>query len=138
MSIIISIIYSKFSPVSVIQILYYYIAMSLFLLGISWLTSSTSLFVNDIKNVTKVIVQFGFWLSPIFWHINMIPENLQWIAKLNPMHYILTGYRDSIFNGIPFWAKQGETIYFWSLTIIFIVVGAIVFKRLKPHFEEVI
>lgn len=121
-----------------IQIIYYLVALSLLLLGIGWLTSSTSIFVTDVSNVVTVITQFGFWLTPIFWNISMIPERYHWLIKLNPLYYIVSGYRDSIILGTPFWAKPEETLYFWGITILTLVAGIHVYRKLRPHFAEVV
>ena len=121
-----------------LQLLYYLFALSVLVLGLGWLTSSTSLFVKDVANVVNVLVQFGFWITPVFWNINIIPEKYRWVIKLNPIDYIVTGYRDSIVGGIPFWEHVSETIYFWTVTSLLLLTGAIIFKRLRPHFAEVI
>ena len=119
------------------QVIYYFIAMFALLLGLSWLTSSTNVFVPDVSKTVSVIITFGFWLTPIFWDINKVPEQYQWIIKLNPANYIVQGYRDSIIAHVGFWEKPYETFYFWVITIIFLWSGITVFKKLRPHFAEV-
>jgi ABC-type polysaccharide/polyol phosphate export permease len=122
-----------------LQLIYYYLCMALLLLGLGWLTSSTSLFVKDVSNIVTIITQFGFWLTPIFWRIENMPENIHWVLKLNPAYYLVTGYRDSISGALYFWQRPvSETIVFWGLVLVFLVLGALVFKRLKPHFAEVV
>jgi len=120
------------------QVLYYFLAMVALLLGLSWLTSSTNIFVPDVFKAVGVIVTFGFWLTPVFWDIAKIPEQYQWIIKLNPATYIVQGYRDSIIAHIGFWEKPYETLYFWSVTGITLWIGITVFKKLRPHFAEVV
>jgi lipopolysaccharide transport system permease protein/teichoic acid transport system permease protein len=120
-----------------LQVIYYLFAMSALLLGLGWMTSSTSLFVKDVTQVVAILVQFGFWLTPILWNINMIPEKYRWIIELNPMYYIITGYRDSIVSQVPFW-ERGNTIYFWIFTLVVLYLGISMFRRLRPHFAEVI
>jgi lipopolysaccharide transport system permease protein/teichoic acid transport system permease protein len=121
-----------------LQLIYYLAAMFFLLLGLGWITSSTSIFIQDVSNVVTIVAQFGFWFTPIIWNITRIPERYQWIAKLNPMCYIVYGYRDSMIYKIPFWSKPYETLYFWFFTTIVLLIGVLVFRRLKPHFGEVI
>jgi lipopolysaccharide transport system permease protein len=121
-----------------LQLLYYLAAMFFLLLGLGWITSSTCIFVQDVSNVVGIIVQFGFWLTPIIWNIKQVPQKYQWIIKLNPMCYVVNGYRDSLVYQVPFWSKPQETIYFWFFTAISLLIGIVVFRRLKPHFGEVI
>jgi ABC-type polysaccharide/polyol phosphate export permease len=122
-----------------LQLIYYYLCMALLLLGLGWLTSSTSLFVKDVTNLVALITQFGFWLTPIFWRIENMPEKIQWILKLNPAYYLVTGYRDSISGALYFWQRPiSESIIFWVFVLASLLLGAFVFKRLKPHFAEVV
>jgi len=111
--------------------------MFVLLLGLAWITSACNLFVKDVSNVISVIIQFGFWLTPIFWTLEMIPQKFHWIIKLNPMYYIVSGYRDSIVSRVGFWERE-NTIYFWIFTLIILFVGINVFRKLKPHFAEVV
>jgi lipopolysaccharide transport system permease protein/teichoic acid transport system permease protein len=120
------------------QVFYYMFALSVLLIGLGWLTSSTSVFVKDVSNFVTLIIQFGFWLTPIFWSIQMFPEKYRWIFKLNPMYYVVNGYRDSLVLKIPFWERPMEAVYFWSVAIILLLTGAVVYKRLRPHFAEVV
>jgi ABC-type polysaccharide/polyol phosphate export permease len=68
----------------------------------------------------------------------MIPEKYIWIIKLNPMYYIVSGYRDSFINQVAFWERPLDMLYFWTITLIVVLGGITVFKKLRPHFAEVI
>lgn len=120
-----------------LQVFYYLSAMTALLLGLGWMTSSTSLFVKDVTKIVAVFVQFGFWLTPIFWNISTIPEKYRWLIELNPMLYIITGYRDSIVGQVAIW-ERGNFIYFWCFSLICLYLGISIYRRLRPHFAEVI
>ena len=120
------------------QLIYYYVCMIALLLGIGWLTSSLKIFIPDVSKIVSLIVTFGFWLTPIFWNIDKIPQKYHWIFNLNPATYIVNGYRDSMIYHRWFWERPLETFYFWAITLITLVVGITVFKRLRPHFAEII
>ncbi len=137
-SIIIAAINNIYPSVYIFQLIYYFIAMNSLLLGIGWLTSSSQLFISDISKLISLVVTFGFWLTPIFWNIDKIPQQYKWIINLNPFAYIVNGYRDSIYLNIGFWEKPYETLYFWIITLSFIFIGITVFKKLRPHFAEVV
>lgn len=120
------------------QFIYYLGAMSILSIGIGWITSSTNLFVSDVSKLVSIIVQFGFWLTPIFWNISRVPEQYQWILRLNPMVYIVEGYRDALVSGQWFWDKPVQTVYFWGLTIVMLLLGMVVYRKLRPYFAEVV
>jgi lipopolysaccharide transport system permease protein/teichoic acid transport system permease protein len=121
-----------------IEIIYYLFASIIFLLGVSWITSSVVIFFRDLSQLVSMAIQFGFWLTPIFWMLSMIPVKFQWLFKLNPAYYITQGYRDALINHIWFWEKPLETLQFWIITVIFFALGAIVFRKLRPHFADVL
>ena len=121
-----------------LQLVYYVFAVSMLLLGLGWITSSTSVFIKDVPNIVGIITQFGFWLTPIFWSPSLLPEKLRWLVQLNPLNYLVNGYRDSIVSGTPFWDKPVETAYYWLVVLAILVLGVTVFRKLRPEFSEVI
>ncbi len=121
-----------------IQILYYSFAQVMLLIGLSWVTASLAVFIKDTAQIISVILQIGFWVTPILWPINMVPEQYQRFFKLNPMFYIIEGYRDSLINGIGFWHRYNQTLYFWLITFFLLFAGALLFKKLRPHFSDVL
>ena len=121
-----------------LQIVYYFFAMICLSLGISWLTSSLTVFLRDVGQFVAMILQFGFWGTPIFWNLKMVPEEFQPILQLNPAYYLVEGYRQSFIYQEWFWQQDYLTVYFWTVTLIVMFIGAICFKRLRPHFADVL
>ncbi|WP_178382305.1 ABC transporter permease, partial [Paenibacillus sp. P3E] len=107
-------------------------------LGISWITSSVVLFFKDTAQLVIMFVQFGFWLTPIFYSINTIPERYRFLLKINPMYYITDGYRRIFIYHQWFWQDMKLTIYFWIVTLILLFTGYFLYRKLKPHFADVI
>ena len=68
----------------------------------------------------------------------MIPAQYRWIVNLNPAYYFVNGYRNSFVYRIPFWERPHVALYYWLLTLLVLIVGAVIFRRLKPHFGEVL
>lgn len=79
-------------------------------------------------------------MTPIMWDINRLSGHpmLMKIFKLNPMYYIVSGYRDSILGQTWLTAHWKWGIYFWVVTIIIFILGSGIFKRLKLHFADVL
>lgn len=120
-----------------LQLFYYIPALSLLLLGIIFLTSSLTVFLKDTSHFISMILQFGFWLTPIFWSIETVPQQYQFILKMNPFFYIIQGFRDSFINQVWFWQHPVLSGWFWLVSCITFVGGALVFARLRPHFADV-
>jgi len=121
-----------------LQIPYYIFCILFLTLSLSWITSAIRVFVKDISNIITVVLQIGFWATPIFWDIEKISPKYQWILKLNPAYYIVEGYRNMFINHKWFWEMTNTTLYFLVMCSITFVVGAIIFKRLRPHFGDVL
>ncbi|SFZ97659.1 Teichoic acid translocation permease protein TagG [hydrothermal vent metagenome] len=121
-----------------LQLIYYVFALSIFLLGLSWITSSVVVFFKDMGQLVAIIIQFGFWLTPIFWNIAIIPEKYHWLIELNPIVYIIEGYRNSMIYHKWFWEDMHMTIYYWVFTLVIFMIGGLTFKKLRPHFADVL
>ena len=88
--------------------------------------------------IVGICLQFGIWLSPIMYHESMFTDRMPWmepIFKLNPFYYIVTGYKDSMITGNWFWER---TLYYWAFTLIVLLCGLKMFKKLRPHFSDVL
>lgn len=135
--------YGRFPSFSWIQVLYYMFAVSMFSLALIYFTSAINVFFKDMTQIVGICLQFGMWLTPIMWEESRFAGEsffpaLKVILRLNPMYYIAAGYRDSLLYGTPFWSRSVLTIYFWGVTAILFFIGLKVFKRLRPHFSDVL
>ena len=92
----------------------------------------------DIGEFIVVILQLGVWITPIMWNIKTLSPKMQLLFKLNPMFYIVDGYRDSFIYKIWFWEKPNLTLSYFVISTAILIVGVIVFKKLQPHFNDVL
>ena len=71
---------------------------------------------RDLTQVINIALQVGVWMTPIMWSMEDlgITGILASILKLNPMFYIVQGYRDAFIYKIWFWQRPGMTLYFWA------------------------
>ena len=122
-----------------LQIVYYLFATIVLLLGLSWFTSSVVLFFRDMGQLVTMALQFAFWVTPIFWSAKMLPPKYMNLIKLNPAYYLVEGYRESFIYKVWFWESHYMlTLYYWAVTGFIFVLGAVVFRRLRPHFADVL
>jgi lipopolysaccharide transport system permease protein/teichoic acid transport system permease protein len=121
-----------------LQVFYYLFAIIFLNLGLSWITSSLIIFLKDVGQIIGMLLQFGLWITPIFWTLKMIPERFHGIIKLNPAYYFVEGYRDSFIYHTWFWERTTLTLYFWGLASFIFILGAVLFRKLRPHFADVI
>jgi len=121
-----------------IQAIYYSGAMFLLVLALTYLTSALVLFFRDMSQIIAVFLQIGVWITPIMWEIDVIPSRLQWIFKINPMYYVVNGYRQALIYHRWAWNNVFQNIYFWTVTLVLLFAGYRMFEKLKPHFADVL
>lgn len=121
-----------------VQAFYYSICIFFLVLGVTYATSAIIVFFKDLGQIIAIILQIGMWMTPIMWSYNILSPKYQVILKLNPLYYIVEGYRDSFINQVWFWERYNQTIYFWTFTTLCFAVGCILFNKLKPHFADVL
>jgi len=139
--VLLSMIFGYMPHLYMLQTIYYTAAAIILLLGLSYITASTVVFFRDLSQIISVLLQFGMWLTPIMWTMDTMGienELMQRLFKLNPMYYIVNGYRDSFINRIWFWEHQGWTVYFWVVTLFICMAGTLTFKKLEKHFADVL
>ena len=139
-SLVLCSLYGYTPSLETLQILYYSFCTFMLTLGLVYATSAIVVFFRDLTQIISIFLQVGVWLTPIMWDVNML-SNYPWLIKLfklNPMYYIVTGYRDSMLGHVWFWNHWGWTVYFWIVTVVLFALGSWIFKRLKPHFADVL
>ena len=120
------------------QIPYYLFALIVFVLAISMIGSMIQVFFRDFQGVISILMQIGFWGTPVLWDAKILPERFALFVNLNPANYIVQGYRDSLLFNIWFFDKPNQTGYFWSVTLVILVIGFFQFRRTKRDFADVL
>jgi len=120
------------------QILYGYICVFFLSLGLGWILAATNVFYRDIGQSLETILNFWFWSTPIVWSIDMIPENWRHLMLFNPMFHIVETYRASLLYNRAAWVELNQLFVFWGIVFAFGLIGATIYRRLKPEFAEVL
>ena len=121
-----------------LQLLYYSFCLFIFVLGISYATCAVVIFFRDLTHMIAIVLQVGMWATPILWALDRVPQQYQILFKLNPMFYIVNGYRSAMLEKTWFWEDFYSTMFFWIITAVIFGIGALIFKRLKIHFADML
>lgn len=133
--------YGRFPDLYYLQLFYYSACVFVLVLGLCYATSAVVIFFRDLSQIINIALQVGIWLTPIMWIAeNSLQghETLQKILKLNPLYYVVSGYRDTFIMKSWFFEHAGWTVYFWVFAILCFLFGSWVFKRLRIHFADVL
>lgn len=131
--------YGYVPSIFMVQIIYYVFCTFALALGLSYLTSAVVGFFRDLTQIIGIILQVGVWMTPIMWDASLtLPPVLHFIFKLNPVYYIVKGYRNAFLEKVWFWDDMMWTTYFWIVTLAILTLGTTIFRKLKIHFADVL
>lgn len=104
------------------------------ILGINFVLSAVTVFVNDLAHFVQVAMTLGFYATPIVYLPSMLPAKFQWAMKVNPMAVLVEAYRSILYyHQLP----DIKWLLIWSaLSILFLIIGYAVFKKLEKTFVE--
>jgi teichoic acid transport system permease protein len=129
--------YGVYPRMEMFVVFYYLAALLLFLLGMGWLLSALHVFSRDVGQTVASVLTVLFWATPILWPAHHIGGWAKAALQLNPMYFIVEGYRSALLPAEP--APGGSLhLYFWGLTAMLLVLGASVFRRFEPDFADVL
>lgn len=140
----ISLFFKYWPTIYTLQAIYYTLCVFILSMGIAYFISAINVFFKDMSQIVNVILQFMMWFLPIMYDIEGLDgkfTNLPTVVtllKLNPMYYVIEGYKDAFIYQVGFWEKPLMTLYFWLFTFIIFLISSSVFKKLKPHFADVL
>ena len=104
-------------------------------LGITMILSAVDVYFRDLEHVMGIIAMAWMFMTPIMYDINIGDGKLKAILQLNPMTSIVTSYRDILYRGsVPEIGALGISL---GVGLVFLVIGFIVFGKLKRRFSEV-
>ena len=120
----------------ILLLLYYFLLMCIYLVGISWLTAALNVYIRDVGKGVTLILNVWFWLTPIVWNKDMIPVSLQWLLFANPMYYVVEGYRIALLDYQGPEPFGSATLTIWLIALLVLVLGSVLFSRLKVTFAD--
>ncbi len=68
--------------------------------GLGALFATAQVWVRDVQKVIEVFLALGFYITPVFYQPDQIPEGFRWMAELNPMAHLIAAYRVVIIEGV--------------------------------------
>ena len=121
-----------------VKLLYFMVFALAFLLGFGLFASAVNVVFRDFQKIMNSILRLLFYLSPVVWSQDSLPEHLKFALRLNPIAYIIDGYRESILYNHTLMFHGRQAVYFWCVTILLLLVGAAVHDRLCRQFMDLV
>lgn len=102
--------------------------------GISLILASLYVYYRDLNQIWDIVLQIGFYASPIIYPLSLVPDEYLFYYTLNPITRLMVMYRDVLLYDIVPTLPDISIVV--GSGLILLVIGTIVFRKLSPRFAE--
>lgn len=103
-------------------------------LGLSFIFSAITVYVRDIEYIINIFMMLMFYLCPIVYSADMIPDKYLPLFKLNPMFHIISYYRTILYDKqVP---NISHVLILFVACVGLLVIGYLIFQKCKKRFAE--
>lgn len=111
-----------------------FVFLFVMVLGLSLALSALNVYFRDVQFIWRVILQAGFFATPVLYPASIFPVSLKWVVLLNPMARIISMLRDcTLYKTAP---VAGDVVYVVVSVVVVLLLGYLIFDRLEPKFAE--
>lgn len=103
--------------------------------GLSLLIATGNLFFRDLERITQIVMQLLFYMTPVLYPIDRVPDAYQWVLYLNPFTPFVLGYRGLFY----YETATFECVYcaaVWGALCL--ALGFAVYHALARRFAELV
>jgi len=108
------------------------VGLLLFTMGAAFLFSAVNVFFRDVSHIVQILLSAWFYFTPIIYSLDFIPIKHRWIFRLNPLLYVMNGFRLSIYYGLLPTAQS--VVMSLAVGLLALLVGYAVFRRYSDAF----
>jgi ABC-type polysaccharide/polyol phosphate export permease len=108
------------------------IALTLFTTGATFFFATANVYYRDVAHILQVVLQVWFYVTPILYSIDIFPAHYRWLFRLNPMIFVLNGFRLSVYYGMLPTAQS--VLASFACGLVALVIGFEVFRRSQDKF----
>lgn len=95
-----------------------------------------NVFVRDVAQVAGVVLQLWFWLTPIVYMVDIVPDGARPYFEANPMYSLVVGYQDVLLFGRPPDVQSLLVLGISSLALL--VLSLLLFRRASADMVDVL
>lgn len=105
-------------------------------LGVAYFVAATTVYFRDMPHLTAIAIQVLFFMTPIFYPENLVPERLRILLRCNPLTILVGQVREIlVFGHSPDWQACG---LLWLLSFCVCQLGLVWFLQTKKGFADVL
>lgn len=102
--------------------------------GLSLALAALNVLYRDVQFIWAVLLQAGYFATPIMYTVDIFPANLRDIVLLNPVARVIIAARQTIIYASPM--QTNDLIFMGIASIVFLFVGYAIFNKIEPRFAE--
>ncbi len=120
--------------VSAILLVVYLISLFFIALGTSYFLTALYAKFKDVRTIWEVLLQLGFWLTPIIYTLSIVPQRFHWWIYLNPLTRAVQYSREALIENRV--SNLDGIIALLSMATIIFIFGYLVFRSRAKYFAE--
>jgi lipopolysaccharide transport system permease protein len=101
--------------------------------GLGLVLGILNVFIRDVAQITPIVLQFLFWLTPIVYMPAVIPENFQKFLNINPVYGLIASFQNIMLFGI----NPLQDILYYPVILSLILLALFYFIFFKANEEMV-
>jgi len=118
------------------NVIYYLLYAVVFLSSLALVTSVLTMIARDFQKILRLLMRLLFYVTPILWTMDKMPQVYQDILGLNPVLYVVDGFRDSFIRETAFYEHPEKMVFFWSINLILLIWGCRLQDKFKSKFID--
>lgn len=123
----------------IIQVLYFIFGTYMLIYAFALITSTLSTLVRDVHLLLNSLLRMLLYLSGVLWPLTILADfpTLMAIMKLNPLVYLIEGYRAAFFGTEWYLVTHWEySLYFWGLILVMLFIGSVIHVKFRRNFID--
>lgn len=121
-------------PITILLLIPILGLLFILILGLAFPLAVLNAYYKDVQFIWSVILQAGFFVVPIFYTLDLLPEKIKTIVMLNPIAQIINmSHEVVLFGTIP---SIKDVSYTLGITSVIFVIGYLIFRKLESKIVE--
>ena len=108
------------------------LALTIFTLGATFFFAAANVYYRDVSHILQIVLSAWFYFTPIIYSLDFMPAKYQWLFKLNPIIYVINGFRLAVYYGQLPQCSRSRASFLCAFIALFIGFG--IFRRYQDDF----
>jgi ABC-2 type transport system permease protein len=108
------------------------LALTIFTLGTTFFFAAANVYYRDVSHIVQVVLSAWFYFTPIIYSLDFVPAKYQWLFKLNPLIYVINGFRLAVYYGMVPRAQSVAASFVCGFLAL--VIGFAIFRKYQDDF----